>query len=97
MMSERLREPLIAAPSDMIPAYMCVVRFPENLQGEKTKAHGVKAQSVLRYQYNITACIDVIAGELWVRLSCAVYNKREDYERLVEALLDLKNHPEKLE
>ncbi|XP_019860468.1 PREDICTED: putative L-cysteine desulfhydrase 1 [Amphimedon queenslandica] len=55
MMSERLGEPLIAAPSDMVPPYMRVVRFPEILQGDRTKAHGIKAQTILRYQYNITA------------------------------------------
>lgn len=96
MLSERLNEPLLTAPDDMIPPYMVVVRLPGVLQGDKSKAHGDHIKKVLRFDYNIVAVMDIIAGELWIRLSCAVYNVKDDYECLAGAVLDLMKHPEKL-
>lgn len=96
MISEKTGEPRLPVPKDMIPPYMDVVRLPMELQGNKTKDYGCHIQKVMRDEYRINCAIDVIAGELWTRLSCGVYNVREDYERFAKALVDLKEHPEKV-
>lgn len=72
---------------------MALIRVPGSLQG-KTNSSLV---STLLNDYKIVcSSIEKTAGELWLRISCNVYNTRNDYMRLAEAVVDLMNNPDKV-
>lgn len=96
MLAEKLGEHRIAVPDDMCPPCMAVVHLPAELQGTKTKEYANHVVKVLSHHYKVMIAIEPIDGELWLRISCQIYNTKEDYERVAKALLDLKENPDKL-
>ena len=96
MLAEKLGEHRLNVPDDMCPPCMAIVHLPTELQGTRTKEHGNRVVKVLTHHYKVMIAVEPINGELWFRISCQIYNTREDYERVAEALLDLKENPDKL-
>ena len=96
MLSVQLNQPKLPIPKEMECPYMGCVRLPSELQGDKTESTATNILKVLTYTYSINVKIDVIMDELWIRISCGVYNVEEDYRKLLNAILDLVNNPDKL-
>lgn len=96
MLAEKLGEHRLNVPDDMCPPCMAIVHLPTELQGTRTKEHGNRVVKVLTHHYKVMIAVEPINKELWFRISCQIYNTREDYERVAEALLDLKENPDKL-
>ena len=91
MLSNKWSEPKLPIPDDMLVPGMAVVRLPTVLQGDK-----VKVVEVLTYKYKISVAIEFTSGELWMRFCSNVYNTKEDYVRLADAVLDIMKQPDKL-
>ena len=71
---------------------MALIRLPSVLQ----KRDRQEVVNTLSREYKIITAVDTVAGQLWVRISCNVYNTERDYERLSEAILDLTKNLDKL-
>ena len=77
-------------------SHMAVVQLPRSAlpptcaPGKATSDHAKQVQDALHYGCRVEAPIKCLQGELWVRVSAAVYNVRSDYERLAEAVLSLR-------
>lgn len=69
---------------------MALVRLPSNISGnqfnKKTSDHAKNIQDFL-FDNNVEVPIKCINGELFVRLSCHVYNELEDFDCLGKVLL----------
>jgi len=72
---------------------MCLIRLPDSLSGkkgdEKTSADAKRIQDFLHDNHRIEVPIKAIGGVLYVRISCHVYNKIEEYEKLAQAIMTL--------
>ena len=89
MLSKRWSQPKLPIPGNMEVPFMRMVRVPESLQGPKTRKHCLRIVETLFLQSKVTSCVDVVAGELWCRLSAQVYNTREDFLQLASAMEQL--------
>lgn len=67
---------------------MALVRLPARLQGTGSSAEAKAIQDALFAQH-IEVPVKAVAGELYVRVSCAVYNQLHDYHRLEEGVAQL--------
>ena len=76
MVSERWSQPKLPMPRDIEVPFMRMVRIPETLQKPATNEHTRKLVVSLFMRYKVTSYVDVVAGELWCRLSAQVYNTR---------------------
>mmetsp|Transcript_20054 Transcript_20054/g.25980 ORF Transcript_20054/g.25980 Transcript_20054/m.25980 type:complete len:498 (+) Transcript_20054:228-1721(+) len=88
---EILSKCLYAAP-EMLSSSMALVRLPDHLSGlaqdeVKTSADAKKLQDFL-YRNRIEVPIKCIDGHLFVRISCHVYNKPENYVRLSNVIME---------
>ena len=92
MLSERWTEPLLPIPEDMRPPNMALIRIPSILQ----EKNSLSIVDTLYQEYKINTAIELTANELWLRISCNVYNNESDYELLAEAMLDLMKNPDKV-
>merc|ERR1712232_501763 len=72
---------------------MCLIRLPDSLSGnkgdEKTSDDAKRLQDFLHDKHRIEVPIKCIGGVLYVRISCHVYNKIEEYENLAQAITTL--------
>ncbi len=92
MLSERWSEPLLSVPEDMRTPNMAVIRIPTVLQDKNV----LSIVDTLYQEYKLVTAMETIAGQLWIRISCNVYNNESDYERLAEAMIDLMKNPERI-
>ena len=96
MLCERFGETRLAS-EDMTVPYMASMRLPTALQGDKSRVHGEKLHKILMYEYKISTFIDPgSSDDMLLRISANIYNTKEDYYRLADALTDLINNPSKL-
>eukprot|EP00461_Guttulinopsis_vulgaris_P001022 UN01022 len=47
-------------------------------------------QDILYYKYNIELPIKMIQNRLYARISCHIYNQWSDYQRLCNAMLEIR-------
>lgn len=99
MLCERFGDAgILMAPEDMKVPYMASLRLPKALQGDRTKAHCERVLKVLMNEYKISILLEPVNGgrDVLMRISANIYNTKDDYQRLADALTDLINNPSKL-
>lgn len=72
---------------------MSLVRLPDSLSGndlEKKTSTDAKAIQDFLYNNMIEVPIKCIAGCLYVRISCHVYNEQDEYRKLAEIMKNIK-------
>jgi len=77
--------PLDGAP--WLHGSLIAVRLPEALQRGDPSA----LASTLLERHRIVVAINPVAGALWARISAQIYNVPEDYDRLREAVLKMRD------
>ena len=65
---------------------MALVRLPEGGSKAKTSTDAKRVQDYL-YSQNVEVPVKCVAGRLYVRVSCHVYNTANQFERLAEVAL----------
>merc|ERR1719401_197235 len=86
---------LTLVPLDVHAPMMALVRFPHRDSdnrtngARKTSADAKRVQDFL-YERHVEVPIKCVRGVLYARVSCHVYNTREEFERLAEVALE---HP----
>jgi L-cysteine desulfhydrase len=81
----------LGTPSEMVTS-LAMVKLPSTF-GVKSSNDAVALRAHLRQEFGIE-CVIVYNhhdGDVYCRLSCQVYNSRDDYDRLREAILRLHN------
>ena len=72
---------------------MCLIKLPDSLSGnklnKKTSNDAKGIQDFLYEQHRIEVPIKAVGGILYVRISCHVYNRIEEYEKLGQAIMSL--------
>ena len=76
-------------PAEMRAPNMAVIALPPDIGYEKTGVAADQLTKDLARWYKVWVAISCYSGQLWCRISCQVYNEREDYDRVAEAVLDL--------
>ena len=77
-------EPLPIAPELRSP-FLAVVGMP-NCFGPPTVEVKMEIVRQLAANFNVIAVVDIVDGKLWCRISTQVYNTKEDYTRLADAV-----------
>lgn len=89
----------LQVPSEMLPAFMRVIKLPEmsaysldkvNESDWESKVIVPLAKHILD-KYNVVAFIGIVNRELICRISCFVYQEFDDYVALKDAILKIKN------
>lgn len=93
MLSQQWSEPKLAIPASMEAPSMRMIRLPAPLQGPRTEKYGTQVAIALYKQHQVAVAVNVVAGELWCRISAQVYNTREDYLHLASAMEKLARSP----
>src|SRR5690606_36669992 len=77
-----------AAPA--VLGAMAAIRLPDRAQpaGPAARGDAERVHDALFDRHRIEVPIFAIGGRLWLRISAAVYNGIEDYQRLAAALDD---------
>lgn len=74
-----------------VGGHMACVRLPEEHlppapEGGYTSAYGKAAQDALHYRHKIEVPVKTLNGQLYVRISAAVYNSPAEYQRLADTV-----------
>lgn len=79
----------LLAPLEMHSS-MCCVSLPKKFKKEHVKFEdGELIQNLLFHNHQIEVPIKCIDGELYVRISCHLYNNIEEYKKLAQAILQM--------
>lgn len=89
------------ASDTLVPLGMCgfmaLVALPDaavpggggNAWGAATSAHAKTVQDALHYAHRVECPVKCIQGRLFVRVSAFIYNDRDDFRRLGDAVLGM--------
>ena len=80
---------VLFATSDTDIGFMATVPLPDRLGSSGDEAAIVRDR--LLFEHKIEVQVHAGHGRLWTRISCQVYNELSDYERLAEAVTNIKN------
>lgn len=71
---------------------MALVRLPDRLRGADGRALATSkaVQDELHFGHAVEVPVKTVRGSMYVRLSCAIYNERADYERVASAILSMR-------
>ena len=73
----------VYAPRDMVGPMVAV---PLPLRAGTTKAAGVALQRTLLLEDHIECAVNLVHGQLYVRVSAQIYNDSSDFDKLADAL-----------
>ena len=82
-------------PKNLEAPFMKLIKLPKmksytrGVNGEETTNMCVKLIRDILDKFNVVSCMVCVQEEMFCRISCFVYNKMEDYEKLGEAVLAL--------
>ena len=83
---------VLPVPESMRAPFMAIIRLPNELSAAYGATHegGNRMITDFYNKYKIVACFVSVQASLWCRVSAQVYNVKEDYMELAEAVLTLK-------
>lgn len=83
---------VLPVPESMRAPFMATIRLPNELSAAygATYEGGNRMITDFYNKYKIVACFVSVQASLWCRVSAQVYNVKEDYMELAEAVLKLK-------
>ena len=92
MLAEAWDTEVLPIPESMRAPCMAVIRLPAELSAAygATKEGGEQMITDVYHKYNVVASFVSVQASLWCRVSAQVYNAKEDYLQLGEAILKLK-------
>lgn len=91
MLAEAWNVEVLPIPESMRAPFMAVVRLPIELSAAygATKDGEQQLMADMYKRYNVVAAFVSIQASLWCRVSAQIYNAKEDYMILAEAVLKL--------
>ncbi|EDO43426.1 predicted protein [Nematostella vectensis] len=92
MLASKWQTETLPIPDNMRAPYMACIRLPQEIgiAYGATRPGESKARKDLFERYSICVAVTCIQSSLWCRISCHVYNCEDDYKKLAEGVLRLK-------
>jgi len=81
----------LLCPLEML-GNMATIRLPEKFQQVAEWKVGQKIWDTLWYQYKIEVPLNMIKNKFYLRISCNIYNNKEDYLKLISVLAEIEKN-----
>lgn len=92
MLASEWQTEVLPVSDSMKAPFMSCIRLPIEFQTTYGTSHGAQAsiRECLQKNYNIVVAITSIQSSLWCRVSANVYNSKEDYVKVGNAVKRMK-------